>query len=1022
MKLSELKAIVGDQWGIVSFELNIANISYLYRVASFCRALKIKIGEYLALKSIIGLQALPGPEEIGDIRPQHSHAFMMQYRLIQDVGFNSETLDYLLRHQYRADAPFAMGEEQIGQILLDLQVLINKFRNEAESEGISISEKVQVKLSLLLSPEDVAISLQILEGDSELTLTINEQKNFFDKKLLFLTDPNDAKTKLIDSGIVERKERYRYVLDDLEPYLVDNAIIQQLAETLDISTDLLEILLKDYLRHPVEAALPSIRVFNSDDYLNHDFLNPDEELQVTVTLFPKQSNLIVSLQKIGMLVNGLALTTGTVEFILKQGTELNLPDLANIPFEPISGALPDGSFDAWRMLMESFRINRDYFRGEISVFDIFKYIVGNDASHNKNGLLELLSGATGWDLNDLNYLSGPEAMNLANLVDYRSLAWLVDMADIMPLVLRSGVSAQQVSAWVEPVLTQAHALSVRHAVKAKYGSGQWLEVVAPMRDRIREQQRDALLSFVLHHRLKHDNKPFVDVDDLYGYYLIDPQMSACAQTSRTVLASSSIQLFVQRVQLNLEDVTLTRKHVKEWQWRKYYRVWEANRKVFLWPENWIEPELRDDKSPFFKALENELLQDELNAETVERAYINYLYKLDEVARLQICGVHYETEVSTLHVFARTGGTPPAYFYRRWENRRNWTAWEKVELDIHNAEGVEELQTGVSLLPVVHNRRLFLFWPIFTLKQDELSKEDEVQIESDEAIVNKYRKAIEDGASEITYSGWIQFLRKRINDIRSGYSYYSLTIAYAHYRQGHWSAKKVTTEPLRTPHFKSFFSRAGQINRYFLIPNKIGQEGELRINCFFNHRKTKYHQLDSYFLYDSCKSEMKVEKKGSGAKFVDGNLPGAMRYMKAKDNSNKFRAINSSNKIDLLLRKAQTDHLMSFSLDRNVFKQDTPFLYEDDERTFLVIPPIPKREVTKADSSSISSYALAGKTGQLSESAFRFFLTPPPEPQNVLENIRFIGAETTSNEYFKADDSKRVMIRPAESSAPAANAN
>ena len=30
----------------------------------------------------------------------------------------------------------------------------------------------------------------------------------------------------------------------------------------------------------------------------------------------------------------------------------------------------------------------------------------------------------------------------------------------------------------------------------------------------------------------------------------------------------------------------------EWDWRKNYRVWDANRKIFLYPENWIEPELR----------------------------------------------------------------------------------------------------------------------------------------------------------------------------------------------------------------------------------------------------------------------------------------------------------------------------------------------------------------------------------------------------------------------------------------------
>ena len=34
---------------------------------------------------------------------------------------------------------------------------------------------------------------------------------------------------------------------------------------------------------------------------------------------------------------------------------------------------------------------------------------------------------------------------------------------------------------------------------------------------------------------------------------------------------------------------------------KRYRVWQANRKQFLYPENYIEPkELRDDKEPQFE--------------------------------------------------------------------------------------------------------------------------------------------------------------------------------------------------------------------------------------------------------------------------------------------------------------------------------------------------------------------------------------------------------------------------------------
>lgn len=39
-----------------------------------------------------------------------------------------------------------------------------------------------------------------------------------------------------------------------------------------------------------------------------------------------------------------------------------------------------------------------------------------------------------------------------------------------------------------------------------------------------------------------------------------------------------------------EDKRFRKKEAK-WQWRKKYRVWDANRKVFVYPENWLEPDL-----------------------------------------------------------------------------------------------------------------------------------------------------------------------------------------------------------------------------------------------------------------------------------------------------------------------------------------------------------------------------------------------------------------------------------------------
>jgi SpoVK/Ycf46/Vps4 family AAA+-type ATPase len=42
---------------------------------------------------------------------------------------------------------------------------------------------------------------------------------------------------------------------------------------------------------------------------------------------------------------------------------------------------------------------------------------------------------------------------------------------------------------------------------------------------------------------------------------------------------------------------------QSWNWRKNYRIWEANRKVFLYPENWIEPDLRPPQRAMGELLE-----------------------------------------------------------------------------------------------------------------------------------------------------------------------------------------------------------------------------------------------------------------------------------------------------------------------------------------------------------------------------------------------------------------------------------
>src|SRR5262249_37377155 len=140
-----------------------------------------------------------------------------------------------------------------------------------------------------------------------------------------------------------------------------------------------------------------------------------------------------------------------------------------------------------------------------------------------------------------------------------------------------------------------------------------------------------------------------------------------------------------------------------------YRVWEANRKIFLFPENWLEPEFRDDKTYLFTELEGALLQGDVSANLVEGALFTYLKRLEEIARLQIVTLYADGDrgdpaSTVLHVIGRTYSLPHRYFYRRFAHQM-WTAWEPVSTEIE----------GDHITAVVWQERLHLFWVTFLEK-------------------------------------------------------------------------------------------------------------------------------------------------------------------------------------------------------------------------------------------------------------------------------------------------------------------
>ncbi len=256
------------------------------------------------------------------------------------------------------------------------------------------------------------------------------------------------------------------------------------------------------------------------------------------------------------------------------------------------------------------------------------------ATQNANSLLFNL---TRWNQTSLTDLLDWFGANLAGLGNFELFRRVYDAFALAGTI---GISAK---AFIQAATNNPSSETVRDfqaALRARYDSSSWRDVVRPINDEMRSLQRDALVAYILHQMRSQPESAHIDTPDkLFEYFLMDVQMDPCMQTSRIRHALSSVQLFIERCLMNLEPrVSSAAINAEQWEWMKRYRVWEANRKVFLFPENWLEPELRDDKSPFFKEIESELLQSDITEERAGVAMLNYLSKLEEVAKLEPCGI------------------------------------------------------------------------------------------------------------------------------------------------------------------------------------------------------------------------------------------------------------------------------------------------------------------------------------------------------------------------------------------------
>ncbi len=519
-----------------------------------------------------------------------------------------------------------------------------------------------------------------------------------------------------------------------------------------------------------------------------DYTNGNESIELEI---------LKKLSKASLVINGFNLSADEITYWQEHSAYFDQFNINKIGLQ------------SWLRLEAYANLRNSLPKTENNLLDLFAWASGKA---DVKELSQQIADVTLWDKDNIEKLIRAKHFDLKHPQAFGNEINLIKLQKALVIADKIGVDIDSLFDWAKPgsKFWACHDIAekIRKAIRARYDQEDWEQVVKPLNDELREHQKLALISYLLvqEELIKWAAPGVLDADSLFEFFLIDVQMDACMETSRIKQAISSVQLFIQRCFLGLEaKYDGVENHILDrdrWDWMQRYRVWEANLKVFCYPENLTEPTLRDDKSPFYKELESELLQKDINEQTVQDALKNYLFKVDEVANLKVVGLFLDTEGNKLHIFSRTRNAPYFFYYRYFDiTEKNWYPWEKVQVDIPSYDWEEDgkiTKNGTYLIPVVWNKRLLIFFPQFMKKTKSQSKQNEKSFQTI-------------GSEPLSANQPIE--------------YWEIKMGWSEYRNGKWTQKQLSAEavyddPNPTPPISTPPKELSNISSYEFLPSIV----------------------------------------------------------------------------------------------------------------------------------------------------------------------------------------------------------
>ncbi|WYX66486.1 neuraminidase-like domain-containing protein [Morganella morganii] len=225
-------------------------------------------------------------------------------------------------------------------------------------------------------------------------------------------------------------------------------------------------------------------------------------------------------------------------------------------------------------------------------------------------------------------------------------------------------------------------------------------------------------------------KPLVNRDDIWRNLLVDGKVSAAITTTRLADAIAGIQLYINRTiagdEPGASSAVLERQFFKDWDtYNKRYSTWAGVSQLVYYPENFIDPTIRTGQTGMMNTMLEQLSQSELNSDTLENGFRQYLTAFEQVADLKvISGYHDAVDIDEGNTwFIGTSQTEPKkYYWRKADHSKcqngrfaanAWSDWKEITCAVNPYQDM--------VRPVIYRSRLYLLWVEEQVRKDEDGK-------------------------------------------------------------------------------------------------------------------------------------------------------------------------------------------------------------------------------------------------------------------------------------------------------------